>query len=111
MPVMLRRIACLAAGAAAFAAVFAGFAGGPARSQSARIIKIIVPFAPGGSNDILGRLLADYVSQVYRQSAVVENRPGAGTVIATEMASRAAPDGNTVLMVGNSFIINPNLKR
>ena len=42
---------------------------------------------------------------------VVENRPGAGTVIATEAVARAAPDGNTVLIVGNSFVINPNLKK
>ena len=42
---------------------------------------------------------------------VVENRPGGGTVIATEAVSRAAPDGNTVLIVGNSFVINPNLKK
>src|SRR5262245_49938207 len=76
-----------------------------------RTIKIVVPFAAGGGTDILGRLLADHISRTYGQTVVIENRPGAGTVIGTEAAARAAPDGNTVLMVANSFIINPNLKR
>jgi tripartite-type tricarboxylate transporter receptor subunit TctC len=79
--------------------------------QTARTIKIVVPFPPGGTTDILARLLAEQVSRAQGPTMVVENRPGAGTVIATEAVSRAAPDGNTVLMVANSFVINPNLKK
>jgi tripartite-type tricarboxylate transporter receptor subunit TctC len=66
---------------------------------------------PGGGTDILARLLAEQIGRAQGPTMVVENRPGAGTIIATEAASRAAPDGNTVLVIANSFVINPNLKR
>lgn len=79
-------------------------------SQS-RTIRIVVPFAPAGGTDILARLVANHISRAHGVTAVVENRPGAGTVIATEAVARAAPDGNTVLIVGNSFVINPNMKK
>jgi tripartite-type tricarboxylate transporter receptor subunit TctC len=80
-----------------------------ARAQT-RTIKIIVPFAPAGGADILARLLADHVSRIYGPTLVVENRAGGGTVIGTEVVARSAPDGNTLLLMGNSFVINPNLK-
>jgi len=82
-----------------------------APSQTSRTIKLVVPFAPGGGADILARLLADQIGRMNGPTIVVENRPGAGTVIATDAVARAAPDGNTVLIVGNSFVINPNLKK
>ena len=80
-------------------------------SQTTRNIKLVVPFPPGGGTDILARLLAEQIGRAQGPTMVVENRPGAGTIIATEAASRAVPDGNTVLMMANSFVINPNLKR
>jgi tripartite-type tricarboxylate transporter receptor subunit TctC len=80
-------------------------------SQTTRNIKLVVPFPPGGGTDILARLLAEQIGRAQGPTMVVENRPGAGTIIATEAASRAAPDGNTVLVIANSFVINPNLKR
>jgi len=80
-------------------------------SQTNRNIKLIVPFPPGGGTDILARLLAEQIGRAQGPTMVVENRPGAGTIIATEAASRAAPDGSTVLVMANSFVINPNLKR
>jgi tripartite-type tricarboxylate transporter receptor subunit TctC len=86
-------------------------AGHGALSQSSRTIKIVVPFAPGGAADTLARLLAERISRAQALAMVVENRPGAGSVIGTEAVSRATPDGNTVLMMGNSFLINPNLKK
>jgi tripartite-type tricarboxylate transporter receptor subunit TctC len=75
-------------------------------SQTQRIIKIIYPFPPGGSADIVARLLADQISRSQGVSTIVESRPGAGSVIGTEAVSRAAPDGNTLLMPANSFVIN-----
>src|SRR6202051_4138653 len=64
-------------------------------SQTARTIRIVVPFPAGGSADDLARLLADQVGRTRGVSVVIENRPGAGTIVASEMVSRAAPDGNT----------------
>jgi len=83
---------------------------GDVTAQPTRTVRIVVPLAPGGSADVLARLLAE---QVGRQgpAMVVENRPGGGTVIGTEAVSRAVPDGSTVLTIGYSFIINPHLRK
>jgi tripartite-type tricarboxylate transporter receptor subunit TctC len=75
-------------------------------SQTQQTFRIVIPFPAGGSTDLVGRLLADQISRRQGISTIVENRPGAGTVIGTEVVSRAAPDGNTLLMPANSFIIN-----
>jgi len=80
-------------------------------SQTARTIKIVVPFTPGGGADTLGRLMAEQISRAHGQAVIIENRPGAGTMIATEAVARAVPDGSTVLVVANSFIINASLKK
>jgi len=81
------------------------------QALAARTIKLVVPFPPGGGADTLARLLAERMGRAHALSVIVENRPGAGTTIATEAVSRAAPDGNTMLLVANSFVINPSLKR
>jgi tripartite-type tricarboxylate transporter receptor subunit TctC len=70
------------------------------------MIKFVVPFAPGSTADILARLLAEEVGKAHAVGTLIENRSGAGTIIATEAASRAAPDGNTVLFNANAFVIN-----
>ena len=75
--------------------------------SQARVVKIVVPFPPGGGVDILARLLADQVGRTSHTAFIVENRPGAGSQIGTEAAARALPDGNTILVGANSFIINP----
>jgi tripartite-type tricarboxylate transporter receptor subunit TctC len=80
-------------------------------SQPVKTIKLVVPFPPGGVADVTARLLAEQIGRAQGPAIVVENRPGAGTVIGTEAAARAAPDGNTVLQIGNNFVIAPNLKR
>ncbi len=111
---LLRAFRNRAAGAAYLAmaaAVCLTTGWGPARAQEQRTIKLMVPFQAGGGSDILGRLLADLISRKHGPTFVVENRPGAGTAIATEAVARAEPDGNTVLIVGNSFIINPLLRK
>jgi tripartite-type tricarboxylate transporter receptor subunit TctC len=85
--------------------------GHSARSQQTPTIKVVVPFPAGGAVDSLGRLLAEEISRAQGSAMVVENRPGAGTVIATEAVSRASPDGSTLLMSANSFVINPHLRK
>jgi len=82
-----------------------------AQAQTSRMIKFMVPFAPGGTADILARLLAEEIGKAHGVGTLIENRPGAGTIIATEAASRAPPDGNTVLFNANAFVINPHLRK
>src|SRR5262245_22477836 len=104
-----RKFLHVAAGAAGLTAlVLTAFGAG---AQATRTIKIIVPYAAGGGVDILARLLAEQVGRSHGPTIVVENRPGAGTVIGTEAVSRAAPDGNTVLMTQPTFVINPHLRK
>jgi tripartite-type tricarboxylate transporter receptor subunit TctC len=97
--------------AAAAGMMLLALSGHDAVSQMARTIRIVVPFPAGGSADELARLLADQIGRTRGVNFVIENRPGAGTVVATEAVSRAAPDGNTLLIVANSFVINPSLKK
>ena len=80
-----------------------------AQAPSAASIKIIVPFPPGGTGDVIARLFGQQM-QTPTQSFVVENRPGASTIIATEQVVRAVPDGTTLLEVANAFVINPSLR-
>src|SRR5215813_967029 len=75
-----------------------------ASPQTQRTIKIVVPFAPGGGVDIVARLMGDQISRMQKVTVVVENRPGAGTLIGTEAVARSTPDGNTILFAANSFI-------
>jgi len=97
--------------AAAAGMMLLALSGHGAVSQMARTIRIVVPFPAGGSADDLARLLGDQIGRTRGVNIVIENRPGAGTVVATEAVSRAAPDGNTLLIVANSFVINPSLKK
>jgi tripartite-type tricarboxylate transporter receptor subunit TctC len=82
-----------------------------ARSQSVPALKIVVPYPPASGPDILSRLMAEQIGRAQGPTVVVENRPGGGTVIGTEAAARATPDGSTVLLVANSFVVNPALKK
>lgn len=93
------------------AAIFAALAGHGAWAQATPTVKIVVPYPPGSGPDILSRLMADEIGRAKGPTMVVENRPGGGTVIGTEAVARAAPDGGTILLVANSFVINPALKK
>jgi tripartite-type tricarboxylate transporter receptor subunit TctC len=93
------------------AAVFALALSISATAQGPRQIRFIVPFPAGGGADLLTRVLSEQWTQAHGVSTVIENRPGAASVIGTEAASRAAPDGNTLAVVANSFIIHPNFKK
>jgi tripartite-type tricarboxylate transporter receptor subunit TctC len=72
-------------------------------------LHIVVPFTAGGTADVLARLIGQKMSEALGQQVLVENRPGAGTVIGTEIVARAPADGHTMLLMGNSFTINPSL--
>jgi len=96
--------ACLGAMLLAFACA------APAQEWPAKPIRLIVPFAPGGGTDILARLMAPKLSAALGQQLVIENKPGAASIIGTQMVAQAAADGYTLLMVDSSFIINPGLR-
>jgi tripartite-type tricarboxylate transporter receptor subunit TctC len=81
----------------------------PADKYPDRPIKIIVPFAPGGSTDILARVVAQKMLDNWGQQVIVETRPGAATVIGTAAAAQAPPDGYTLLMTVSTLATNPAL--
>lgn len=74
-----------------------------------RPIHLVVPYPPGGGTDIVGRLLSEKLGASLKQPIVVDNRGGAGGVLGTEVAAKAAPDGYTLLLVPTSHVINPSI--
>jgi tripartite-type tricarboxylate transporter receptor subunit TctC len=72
-------------------------------------VRLIVPFGAGGPTDVIGRLVAERLSNVLGQQVYVENLPGAGGNLGVETAKRAAPDGYTIVAVSTGFIINPSM--
>jgi tripartite-type tricarboxylate transporter receptor subunit TctC len=72
-------------------------------------VRIIVGLAPGGGTDISARVLAQKLSETMGQSFIVDNRPGAGSILGIELAAKAPPDGYTLLMVSPEFAVNPSL--
>jgi tripartite-type tricarboxylate transporter receptor subunit TctC len=101
-----RRLLHLAAGAAVLPAL-SGVAS--AQTYPSRPVRIIVGFAAGGPNDILARLIGQWLSERLGQPFIIENRPGAGSNIATEAVVHATPDGYTLLLVGTPNAINATL--
>src|SRR4051794_179682 len=73
-------------------------------------VHLIVPFAPGGSADVLSRIVAQNLSQQWGQPVIVDTRPGGGTVIGSSLAAKAPADGYTILFISNSFVINAKLR-
>jgi tripartite-type tricarboxylate transporter receptor subunit TctC len=82
-----------------------------ARSQPSRTIKVVVPLESGGGMDVVARVLVEQVNRTQGPRMVIENRPGGGTVVGTEAASRAAPDGNTLLITNPGFVISSQLRK
>src|SRR5579862_3822940 len=93
---------------AAFLLALAGLAAAQGAYPS-RPVHLFVPFPPGGAVDIVARTLGDELARRWNGTVVVENRPGAGGVIATEAAAKAAPDGYTLIIVATGHALNPHL--
>jgi len=83
--------------------------GGPSTNYPAKSVRILVGFAPGGGIDIMARFYAQRLTESLGQSFVVENRPGAGGTIATDLLAKAAPDGYTLIMISVTHAINASL--
>ena len=80
-----------------------------AQTYPTKQIRIVVPFAPGGGTDILTRIMVPKLNELLKQQLIVDNRPGAGSRIGTELVAKAPADGYTVLIVDTAFMTNPSL--
>jgi tripartite-type tricarboxylate transporter receptor subunit TctC len=80
-----------------------------AQNYPSRPIRLVVPQSAGGSTDLVARPLAQRLADAFKMQIVVDNRPGAGSIIGTDIAAKAAPDGYTLLAVAASFSMNPSL--
>jgi tripartite-type tricarboxylate transporter receptor subunit TctC len=99
-------------GGCALALIFVYASGSlPAAAQSFPVkpIRVVVPIAPGGGMDTIARIMAFKIGEAFHQQVVVDNRPGAGGVIGSEMVAKSAPDGYTLLFIANPFSTNPVL--
>src|SRR3954463_13302904 len=94
--------------ALALIALFASF-GATAQGYPTHPVRVVVPYAVGGSADVYGRFLAAKLSEAMGQPFVIENRPGGGAVIGTDAVAKAAPDGYTVLVMSNTHTVNETL--
>src|SRR5437588_9298057 len=101
---MLRAVAMLVAGLA----VIFPFAA-QAEEYPARPVKLIVPFAAGGPADIYARFLAQRLEVALGQAFIIDDRPGAGSIIGTDAAAKSAPDGYTLLVMSNTHTVNESL--
>jgi tripartite-type tricarboxylate transporter receptor subunit TctC len=107
----MRKLLALTIGALALLSLAIALTDHRAWSQAGRTIRVVISVPPGGSIDLLVRILADHISGTKGQSIIVESRPGAGGVIAAEAVARAPPDGNTLLVNNNGMIISAILRK
>ena len=80
-----------------------------AQDYPSRPVRLIVPFAPGGSADVFGRFIAQKLQESLGQNFVIDNRPGGGSLIGTDAVAKAAPDGYTLLVMSNTHTVNESL--
>lgn len=81
----------------------------PAQTYPSKPVRLIIPFPPGGSNDIVGRLIATQLTERLGKQVVVDNRGGAGGVLGSDIAAKSPPDGHTLLIVSAAYAFNPSL--
>jgi tripartite-type tricarboxylate transporter receptor subunit TctC len=94
----------------ALAVLLAGFATiAAAQTYPSKPVRLIVPFPPGGSNDIVGRLIGHELTSRLKQQVVIDNRGGAGGMIGTELAANSQPDGYTLLIISVAYAYNPSI--
>ena len=91
-------------------ALLLGSAAATAAEYPDRTIRIVVPYPPGGGTDILARLVAKHLTGRWKESVIVDNRPGGNAVIGMNMVARAAPDGYTLMAVASGPLDEHNLK-
>lgn len=92
---------------AALSLVLSASAG--AQAYPDKVVKIVVPFGPGGVADLTVRLVAQKMSESMKQSIIIENRPGAGGIVAADAVAKASPDGHTLLLISNGTAVSANL--
>jgi tripartite-type tricarboxylate transporter receptor subunit TctC len=78
-----------------------------AQNYPAKPVRIVVPFAPGGGSDFIGRFIAQRLSDSFGKQVIVENKPGAGGVLGVEQGVKSAPDGYTLVLIASSYTVNP----
>ncbi len=89
--------------------IYFTFCGGLAQAEAfpSRPIRLIVPYAPGGSTDVLARMVSDSLRAHLGQPVIVENKPGGGTLLGTDAVARAKPDGYSLLLTSSAYTVNP----
>jgi len=85
------------------------FAQAPAPAYPVKFVRFIVPYAPGGSSDVLARTLGQKLGASLGQTFVIDNRPGAGSMVGTDIAAKATPDGYTIILSDMPHTINPSI--
>lgn len=88
---------------------YCAVAGAQAQTYPEKPVRLIVPYAPGGNADTLARVISQRLGQLLEQQVIVDNRPGANALIGTELASKAPPDGYTLLFIASGHAVNPGV--
>jgi tripartite-type tricarboxylate transporter receptor subunit TctC len=86
------------------------FSAAQAQNYPVKPVRMVVPFAPGGATDVIARIVAGKLQESWGQTVIVDNRPGAGNVLGTDVVAKAAPDGYTIGVVVTSHLANPSLR-
>ena len=86
-------------------------AASPTEAYPSKPIRLLVPFTPGGTNDILARMIGIHLTDKWGKTVIVDNRPGADGVIATDIVSKASPDGYTLIILSAAYAMNPAVRK